>query len=314
MENIRFLEKLNFIQECRRSGLSLWQCPSFLFLIMGILIIISSLSAYILGTRFIDNPAIVALIVLILTAILLVIAFIITKSFEKLAETNRLKSEFIKIMSHQLRSPITNLNWTTDILISKINDEKNSGYLKILKENINRMSELVKDLLIVSRIEEGSLKSNKEDVSLDSIVKKLILRFQPFFAAYNIKLNTEIEEKLPAVFADLHQIEIVIENLLDNAVRYTKEKGEITIKIQKKNKDIYFEIKDTGIGIPKKDQKFIFQKFFRAENARKKQTQGSGLGLFITKSIIEKSNGKIGFSSQEGMGSTFWFTLPIKKD
>jgi len=310
----KILDQLNVPAECRRYGLSLWQCPSFLFLMMGLIIIGSALIAYGLGTRFIEDPQTVALIVLILTAILFVVAFTITRSFERLAEASRMKSEFVKIVSHQLRSPITNLSWAIDILMSgelgKV-EEKQTEYLKILKENSSRMIDLVRDLLTVSRIEEGSLAIKREKISIEPIIKKLISRFKPFVLGSNVEIKFEAGENLPQIFIDADQIEIVIENLFDNAVRYIKEKGEIKIKLEIRDKALYFEIKDTGVGIPKDDQKFIFQKFFRSENAVRQQTQGSGLGLFIAKSIIERFDGQIGFESEENKGSTFWFFLPI---
>ncbi len=312
----KILNQLNLPAECRRYGLSLWQCPSFLFLMMGVVIIGSALIAYALGTRYIENPETVALIVLSLTTILFIVDFSITRSFERLAEANRMKSEFVKIVSHQLRSPITNLNWVIDILMSgelgKV-EGKQTEYFKILKENSNRMIDLVRDLLTVSRIEEGSLMIKKEKISIEPIVKKIISRFKPLVSASNVEIKLEAGENLPSVFVDAHQIEIIIENLFDNAIRYIKGEGEIKIKLEQRNKTLYFEIKDTGVGIPKDDQKFIFQKFFRSENAVRQQTQGSGLGLFIAKSIIERSDGQIGFESEENKGSTFWFTLPINQ-
>jgi len=283
---------------------------------MGLIIIGSTLSTYTIGTRYIEDPEIVALIVLILTTILFIIAFIITRSFERLAEANRMKSEFVKIVSHQLRSPITNLSWAIDILMSgemgKV-EEKQAEYFKILKENSSRMIDLVRDLLTVSRIEEGSLMIKREKISIEPIIKKLISRFKPFVLGSNVEIKFEAGENLPQIFIDTHQIEIVIENLFDNAIRYIKGEGEIKIKLKQRDKTLYFEIKDTGVGIPKDDQKFIFQKFFRSENALRQQTQGSGLGLFIAKSIIERFDGQIGFESEKSKGSTFWFTLPINQ-
>ena len=312
----KILNQLNIPAECRSYGLSLWQCPSFLFLIMGLVIIGSALIAYGLGTRFIEDPETVALIVLILTAVLFVVSFTITRSFERLAEASRMKSEFVKIVSHQLRSPITNLSWAIDILMSgemgKV-EEKQAEYLKILKENSSRMIDLVRDLLTVSRIEEGSLMIKREKISIEPIIKKLISRFKPFVLGSNVEIKFEAGENLPQIFIDTHQIEIVIENLFDNAIRYIKGEGEIKIKLKQRDKTLYFEIKDTGVGIPKDDQKFIFQKFFRSENAIRQQTQGSGLGLFIAKSIIERFDGQIGFESEKSKGSTFWFTLPINQ-
>jgi len=306
--------QLNIVAQCRKYGLSVWQCPQFLFLIMGLVITISTLTAYAIGTRYIEEPRMVALIVLLTTAILFIIAVIITDSFERLAEANRMKSEFVSIVSHQLRSPLSNLRWALELLMSgKIGkiEEKQLEYFTILKENSNRMKELIEDLLIVSRIETAKLLIKKMEFSLEDLVKELIKELTPFALASNVEIKFLNKEDLPKVFADPSQIRLVIENLLDNAIRYIKGIGVVEIKIESQEKNIYFEIKDNGVGIPKEEQKYIFQKFFRSENVLKYQTQGSGLGLYISKAIIEKLGGEIGFKSQGGIGSTFWFTLPL---
>jgi len=309
------LFQLNILAQCKKYGLSLWQCPQFLFFIMGIFIIGSTLAAYAIGSRYVEDPQIVALIVILAATILFIIAVIITRSFERLAEANRMKSEFISVVSHQLRSPLSNLRWAIELLMSgrlgKI-EEKQLEYFKILKENSNRMKELVSDLLTVSRIETARLPLKIEKCSLEEIIRNLIKEFEPFASASNVKITFKPQKILPKISVDASQIKLAIENLLDNAIRYIGEAGEVEIELRKLNKNLYFKIKDTGVGIPKRDQKYIFQKFFRSENIARYQTQGTGLGLYIARAIIEKLGGKIGFKSREGVGSTFWFTLPIK--
>jgi len=309
------LSQLNIPAQCRKYGLSLWQCPQFLFLVMGLVITVSTLTAYAIGARYVEDPRMVALIVLLTAAILFIVAVIITNSFERLAEANRMKSEFVSIVSHQLRSPLSNLKWATELLMSgKLGktEEKQTEYFKILKENSDRMGELIKDLLIVSRIETAKLPIKKVEFSLEDLVKELIKEFRPFAQASNVEIEFQAKRNLPKIFADPSQIRLVIENLSDNAIRYINGKGIVEIKVERKEKNLYLEIRDTGVGIPEEEQKYIFQKFFRSENVLKYQTQGSGLGLYISRAIIEKSGGKIGFKSEENKGSTFWFTLPLK--
>jgi signal transduction histidine kinase len=310
----KIIGQFNIFPRCRKYGLPLWQCPPFLFLVMGVVIIVSSITAYVVGTRYIEDPETIALIVLALAAVLFIVAFIITQSFEKLAEASRMKSEFIHIVSHQMRTPLSNLKWAIELVMSgrlgKI-EEKQIEYFTVLKENISRMGELIQDLLMVSRIETDALAIEKRDVSLADLILKLVSEFELFAKASNVEIRFKGDKDLPKVFVDPFQLRQVLENLLDNAVRYIRGGGLVEIFLAEKNKNIYFEIKDNGVGIPKEDQKYIFQKFFRSDNAVKGQTQGSGLGLYIAKYIIEKSGGEIGFKSQEGKGSTFWFTLPI---
>ena len=315
MDFKKILKQLNIHKQSQKYGISLWQYPQFLFLVMGIIIIVVILTTYAVGTQFIEDPEIVILVVLILSAFLLVITFTITQSFERLAEANRLKSEFVSIVSHQLRAPLSNLRWAIELLMSgRLGAIKapQLEYFRILKENSTRMGELIKDLLIVSRIEQGRLPSQKMETSLTELVKNLIFNLESFARAANVEIKLECEENLPKIFIDPSQLKLIIENLIDNAIRYIKDKGTVEINLKKQKNNIYFKIKDEGVGIPVRDQKYIFQKFFRAQNILRYQTQGTGLGLYIAKSIIDKERGKIGFKSKEGKGTAFWFTLPIK--
>ena len=320
-ENI--FQQMNILYQCRKNNLGLWECPQFLFLIMGLIIIVSMLSIYQIGVRYVIDPEIIALIVLGITAVLLVISFIITQSFERMAEANRMKSEFIHIVSHQLRAPIINLKWTLDFLKSgKANGmkEKQYEYLEIIQENSKRIEELVNNLIMVSRLEKGISSLNKKRMDMEKLTREIILRFEPFAEASNTEIIFRAKKNLPRVFADPSQIKLVVENLLDNAIRYINpirtnsenKKGKVEISLTTKKDKLLFEIKDNGIGMDKEEQKYIFQKFFRAKSALRYQTQGSGLGLYIVKGIIDQSGGKIWFKSKKGEGTTFWFTLPIE--
>lgn len=311
------VEQLNLFKQCKKYNLPLWQCPQFLFLFLGIFIIASILIIYAIGVKYINEPEVVALITLLVAIFLIVLDALITRSFERLAEASRMKSEFIKIVSHQLRTPLTNFKWTLESLLSQkenLISEKYFEYFKILKENSERMENLMKDLLVVAQIETEGFFIKKEEFSLEELTKEVIKEFECLAKKFGVEIKYYFQENLPKVLADKKQIKEVVKNLLDNAIRYNRENGKVEIKIEKKPKYLYFEIKDTGVGIPKDDQKYIFQKFFRSANIMRYQTQGTGLGLYIAKKIVEKSGGKIGFKSQENKGSTFYFTLPLSKN
>jgi len=308
------LSKLNIRSQCRKYGLPLWQCPQVVFVVMGAFIIISALVTYMIGFKYIDDPLLIALIIIFLTLILFILSFIVTQSFERLAEASRMKLEFLTIMTHQIRAPFANVKWVIDLLISKrvgSFDKKQEEYLEILKENSKRLEELINKIITVSKIEQGKLSLRKKPFSLEELTKKVILEFKAFAEASNVEVKIETQKDLPKILGDASQIREVVENFVDNAIKYTKKKGEVNILLSRKGKKVYFGVKDSGVGIPEEDQKYIFRKFFRSGNAIKHQTRGSGLGLFIAKSIIETHKGKIGFTSREGEGSTFWFTLPV---
>jgi signal transduction histidine kinase len=305
-------QSLNIKSQCGKYGLSLWQCPQFLFLIMGGVIIAATLSTYFIGQNYIDDPLTVTMIIIVLVSILFIISFVITQGFERLAEANRMKSEFISIVSHQLRSPLTNLRWALDFLSSEKIEAKRFEYYEILKENSIRMGELIDNLLVVSRIEQGRLPFKKEEIDLNSLLKSIIKDSEQFAEASNVKVEFNEDKNLPKIISDSSQIRLLIDNLLANALRYSKSSGKINISLSEKNGQVIFKIQDEGIGIPKNDQKYIFQKFFRGTNAQKKQTQGTGLGLYIAKCVVEGAGGKMGFRSMEDSGAMFWFEIPVK--
>ena len=321
------VSELNIVEQAKKYGIPWWQHPQFLFLVFGFLILFSGTLSYILGRRYVEDPQVVALLIIIFTGVSLTVAFLITRGFERLAQAARIKSEFVSIVSHQLRSPLSNLAWWLEFLMSgragKI-EESQTGYFQILKENSSRMQELVNDLLVVSRIDEGTLPWVRKEFSFEELLNAILAEYEPYIKASNIQLQVQGQNDLPRVVGDSSQLRHVVANLLENAIRYSAKKhaqgvraggreSSITIRYQKKGKNLLFEIIDNGVGIPKEDQRYIFQKFFRSSNALRHETQGSGLGLYIAKSIIERGKGSIGFRSQERAGSTFWFTMPLSK-
>ena len=314
------ISQLNIAHEAKRHGIPLWQSPQFLFAMMGTIIIVSILVSYFLGVRYIGDPVLSLLLIFGLALVQLVLTFFITHSFERLIEASRMKAEFVSIVSHQLRAPLTNLRWAIDFLSKGTSgaQEKRESYMQIIEENTLRMNELVSDLLIVSRLEQGRLPFRRQEFFLGELVQEVTEEFAAVLQASNIKLEIQGEEHMPHIFSDVSKVRQIIMNFIDNAIRYTKkgsppDDGEksIVVRYNKKDGMVRLEVEDNGIGIPKEDQKYVFNKFFRSSNAVRHETQGSGLGLYIAKSMIEKAKGGIGFRSEEQKGSTFWFTLPI---
>ncbi|MFH0987294.1 MAG: HAMP domain-containing sensor histidine kinase [Patescibacteria group bacterium] len=308
----RILEDFNLFSQAKKYKVSIWQYPPFLFLIIGIVIILTIFFSYIIGTKYFPQEYVV-LGILVITTILLVLNYIIVNSFERLAEVNLMKSEFIDIISHQLRTPLSNLRWTLDLAKRENDFKKRDDFLKIISEQNERMLRLVNDMIYTSKIDQGTWVMKMKNVNLKSVTEKIIDDFTAFAKSNNIKIKTQIEDGLPEVFVDPQKISHVIYNLLSNALRYSKGGEEVLVKLLMVNNTIHFEVGDKGVGIPKSEQKYVFKKFFRGRGIARYRTEGMGLGLFIAKSIVESSKGKIGFKSSEQKGSIFWFQLPIKQ-
>lgn len=234
---------------------------------------------------------------------------------EKLLD--RMKSEFISIAAHQLRTPLSAIKWVIKMVLDEdagpLNAEQKDMLDKGYKSN-ERIIALVNDMLNVSRIEEGRLqysfsKSSYLEV-LDIVTDSLVARIEENHLT--LKVNKPAGA-IPDLFIDKTKMTQVLQNLLENAVKYTPQFGKIEVNITLDDKFVRTSIKDNGVGIPLKDQAKLFGKFFRAENVIRMQTEGSGLGLFIVKNIVEKHGGTIECHSEEGMGTEFVFTLPLEQ-
>ena len=237
-------------------------------------------------------------------------------SREKMVEA--MKSEFVSIAAHQLRTPLAAIKWTMKMLLEGDLGELNEGQMELVNKvyiSNERMVNLINDLLNVSRIEEGKYLYKPELVHIEDIVEPLLESYRIEMERRGIDFKIKKpKEKTPTVAVDNEKITLVIQNFLDNAMKYTPKGGsvEISIDYDKDINRVRVSVKDSGVGIPKNQQLRMFSKFFRAANVIRMETEGSGLGLFISKNIVEAHGGKIWFESEEGKGSTFYFNLPVK--
>ena len=317
MDGGKIIKKIPLFRECSEYSISLWQCPSFLFFILGLLNIGAMISTYIISTRFTEEPEITALMTILVSLIIFVIGTVIVQGFDKLLQANRMKTEFIRIASHQLRTPLSSLRWANDLLmqgggISKPTHEQ-TEYLAIIKDSNQRMLKLINDLLDVTKIEMGNLPMELKPIDIKSIAQEVIAELIPIAKAKNIAINLKIQDALAPALSDPEKCKIVFTNLIDNSIKYSKGKGIVDVSAQQIGDFIQVSVSDQGVGIPRAQHKDIFQKFFRSDNAMKHETVGTGLGLFIVKAIIEANKGQIWFESEQDDGTTFYFKIPIAK-
>lgn len=312
-----FLRQFNIARGCKEDfNVPLWKCPTFLFVLIGAAVAASTLTAYFIASRFNQDPQISALLALGTAFIVLIVGHIMIQSFAKIVEANRLKSQFLDIISHQLLTPLTALKWSVNTIETEVgapDKEKQQEAHMIIKESTNKMVNIVNTLLDIARIEAGRVTMNFGRFDMRDSVKKIIALRENDLEAKQSTIELRGEETIAPVLADSFRTRLVIENLVDNAIKYSRERSSIVITLRQEGNRVMFEIKDMGVGIPVHEHKNIFQKFFRAANEFSYQTKGLGVGLYLVKFIIEASGGTIGFESQEGVGSRFWFSLPVFK-
>lgn len=310
---MQIINDLNLQKQAKDLGISVWRTPSFLFLMMGLIILIAMTATYFISKNY-DSLEILALAECVVVSVIFIIGNSVIGGVEQIAKLNKMKTEFIFVASHQLRTPISAISWETELLLSKLSiglNNKQKESLKTISMLSARMTRLVGDLLDVSRIDQGRLILKNEKVNLSKVVENVLKIMLPLVESKKIKIIFNKKEKNPLVSGDQEKLKLAIENLIGNAIKYTLNHGRIEIKLSKKNGELIFSVKDNGVGIPKEQQKLVFDKFFRSDNVVKHQTEGTGLGLYIAKNVIEQSGGKIWFQSVEDVGTIFNFSMPI---
>ncbi|MBZ9578010.1 HAMP domain-containing histidine kinase, partial [Patescibacteria group bacterium] len=234
---------------------------------------------------------------------------------EKLVD--RMKSEFVTLAAHQLRTPLSAVKWSLMMLLDedlgKLNKEQKSFLQDTYKTN-EKMISLVNSLLNVSEIEEGKYLSKIVLSSIEDIIQSIVDAHKKEMEKRKLRFEfKKPREQLPKLMLDVEKMKIAIKNIFDNALKYTLPGGKVSISLKGDEKEIEVQIQDTGVGILQYQQGKVFTKFFRGANIIKMETEGTGLGLFISKNIIEAHGGRIWFESEEGKGSTFYFTIPVKE-
>ena len=240
------------------------------------------------------------------------------KANEILKKLDRQKSDFLSVAAHQLRTPLSASKWAlrmvTDGDLGPLTIDQKTVLMKGYESN-ERMIKLVNELLDVDRIASGRYQYVFAPMSIIDQIDSVHIDLLPAINKRNIKIVFNKDEEVSNVLADSKKLRNVIQNLIDNAVKYTPHNGTVTISIVPEGGNMLaVSIEDTGIGIPEDQQGQIFQKFFRGTNARKLKTEGSGLGMYIAKEIVEMHKGRLWLKSEENKGSTFTFTLPTVRD
>ncbi len=239
----------------------------------------------------------------------------LNKMSGQLKEIDQMKSDFLASVTHELKSPLTSLIMYIDLFLTgatgKLND-KAKKFLRIMERNSNRLARFIDDLLDMAKIERGKMEIKKESLGIFPIVSETVELMKPQADEKNIEIVTNIPNDLPLVFIDGDRTRQVITNLLSNSIKFTPEKGKISIKIRDDKKYLEVSLSDTGMGIPPEKISKIFDKFEQVKEVRErvKGPRGTGLGLAIVKSLVEAQGGKIWVESELDKGSTFYFTLP----
>jgi two-component system sensor histidine kinase VicK len=235
----------------------------------------------------------------------------------ELAAVRQSQQEFISLVTHELRIPMTAIQGYTDLLIKAIMGPVNAtqlNFLKTIRANVERMSRLVADLSDINKINGNQLQLKPQPVDLYLLMDELVDEFIAITSDKALSIETEFAESLAPVWCDPDRLQQILSNLLRNAVQYTPAGGKITMQagVDPENpQNIQIQVSDSGIGIPEDQQDHVFEMFFRSADEETRQTSGNGLALHLSKLLLEMQDGSINFVSTRGKGSTFTMTLPF---
>jgi len=227
-------------------------------------------------------------------------------------EVEHSKDEFISIAAHQLRTPLGSMRWIIEMLLTySETPQKVRDKIELINKSNKRLIILVNDLLNVSRINQGKVQNEPQLTDICKVIKAAVLEIDAEAQKKKVAIDLRLDNAIPKIMIDPRRFRDVIQNILSNAVEYNAVNGKATIVAMLVANYIRISVADEGIGIPKGDQQRVFSKFYRAANAAKSDTAGSGLGLFLVKSYVEEWGGSVRFQSVEGKGSTFYLELPV---
>jgi signal transduction histidine kinase len=233
----------------------------------------------------------------------------------ELIKQDALKTAFFNISSHELKTPLTSIKGYTQMLIKEqlgaINEQQKE-VLEVLKRNTDHLDHLINNYLSLVQLQAGTMKLMVEKIPIKSLIKDTMDIMYPLADSKKIKIDVRLADGLPPLSIDVDRIKQVLINIIGNAIKFSPEGTPININVKKKNEYILFEIQDFGLGVPKDEHEKIFDMFFRSESIRNKNIKGTGLGLPISKAIVEAHGGRIWVDSKIGKGSKFSFTLPLK--
>jgi signal transduction histidine kinase len=224
----------------------------------------------------------------------------------------QMKSDFVSFVTHQLRTPLSGMKWMLELAADSMSDpEEARSYIQDARMSTDRLIGMVNDLLDISRLERGKLQLTFHNLDVVPITRSIIDEISHLAVEKEQSLTTEIAPEVPLVYGDAQLLRQAILNLISNAIKYTPSGGKIHVRIERDDKQVLWSVKDTGIGIPKADLAKLFEKFYRAANVLAVETEGTGLGLYLVRLIVDRFGGKVWCESTEGAGSKFILALPI---
>lgn len=232
----------------------------------------------------------------------------------RLKNLERMRSEFVANVSHELKTPLTSiLGFVETLKEGAVDDVENRmKFLNVIEEHSHKLHRLIEDLLLLSKLESAEIPVRLEKIDLEALVHNLSESLAPQMKIRKIRFHIRTDNHPFWVNTDRTLLEQVLTNILANAVNYNKEGGSIAIELNAKTDVFQILVKDTGIGISSADLPHIFERFYRADKSRSRETGGTGLGLSIAKHMVEKQGGRLSVESQEGQGSTFKIELPLR--
>jgi PAS domain S-box-containing protein len=232
---------------------------------------------------------------------------------ERLRELDRLKDEFIALVSHELRTPLTSIHGYLELLLDGGAGElgpEQERFLAVVARNSKRLMQLVGDLLFMAQVEAGKLALDLEEVDLHEVLTECLEAAKPAADDKQIELVGELEHT-PTMLGDRSRLGQLLDNLISNALKFTPRSGRVSVSVARAGHDAVVEVADTGVGIPAGEQDHLFERFFRSTNATDRAIPGTGLGLTIAKTIVERHEGSIEIESAEGAGTTVRVRLPL---